>query len=76
MPSEIAGTAFLFAILVISAFIAFLNRRDPPDPKGILPLAGLTLAIQAVHCAEKFVTGPAAGGGWGSVGDGLRRQTA
>jgi len=57
MPSEIAGTAFLFAILVISALIAFLKRSDPSDSRGVVPLACLTLAIQAVHCAEEFVTG-------------------
>ena len=57
VPSEIVGTAFLWAIFALAAVIAYSKRNEPPAPTNIAPLVCLTLALQAVHCAEEFVTG-------------------
>ena len=57
MPSEIAGTGFLWVILAASALVAYAKRNAFYDAASIVPFACLTLAIQAVHCAEEFATG-------------------
>jgi Protein of unknown function with HXXEE motif len=57
MPSEIIGPAFLSVILAAAAFIAFQRRERLPTPATILPIGCVTVAIQAVHVAEEFLTG-------------------
>jgi hypothetical protein len=56
VPSEIAGTVFLWAILAVAALVAYAKRNAKHDPASIVPLACLTLAVQAAHCAEEFAT--------------------
>ncbi len=57
MPSELIGTAALWVALVIAILIVTVTRPDRARLAGSVRSMALTVALQALHFAEEFVTG-------------------
>lgn len=54
LPSELVGTAPLFALLLLAVIIAVRSPVQRESASRIVPVACLVLALQLIHFAEEY----------------------